>query len=318
VNEINPERPRQPIIVILGPTAIGKTEIAIQLAERLNGEIISADSRLFYRELDVGTAKPSQAERARVPHHLVDVANPDEIWSLAVFQREAKKAITGIQARGKLPFLVGGTGQYLRAVTEAWKIPEVKPNPRLRSALENWAEEIGAQGLHQRLEVLDRLAAENIDYRNVRRTVRALEVIFLSGQRFSERRRREELPYQILQLGLTRPREKLLARIDERIDAMLRSGLIEEVRSLIARGHSPDLPSFSAIGYREMAAHLRGEISLDEAVASMRRNTRQLLRHQASWFKEGDPQIHWFQVSQGTVEEMERTIRDWLTRLVVN
>jgi len=170
----------QTLIVIVGPTAVGKTEASLQLAERLNGEIISADSRLFYRQMDIGTAKPSPQELARVPHHLVNVADPDEIWSLAMFQRAAHAAIADIQSRGHLPFLVGGTGQYIRAVTEEWELPEATPDHRLRKSLESWVEQIGPDGLHDRLAIIDPEAASHIDSRNLRRTIRALEVILLT------------------------------------------------------------------------------------------------------------------------------------------
>src|SRR5512137_1118701 len=171
---------KPPLIVIVGPTAVGKTELTLRLAERLNGEIVSADSRLFYRGMDIGTAKPSAAELARVPHHLIDVANPDQTWSLAVFQQKARQAIDGIHQRGRLPFLVGGTGQYIRAVTEGWTPPEVHPDERLRSVLEKLKNEKGSVGiywLHDKLRTLDPISAEKIDARNFRRTIRALEVI---------------------------------------------------------------------------------------------------------------------------------------------
>lgn len=304
---------RPVLVVILGPTAVGKTEIAIQLAERLDGEIVSVDSRLFYRGMDIGTAKPSAAEQARVRHHLIDVADPDQAWSLALFQRVAHQVIREIHARGHLPFLVGGTGQYIRAVVEGWRIPPAPPDPRLRHALERWAQEIGAQGLHQRLAILDPRAAEQIDYRNLRRTVRALEVILRTGQPFSSQRLRHSSPYQALLLGLRRPRAELYARVDARIEAMIAGGFEEEVRALLQKGYSPDLPTLSAIGYREMIAYLRGDISLDEAKALMKRRTRQFIRRQANWFRQDDPRIRWFTVNENTIEQMERAIREWLT-----
>lgn len=300
---------KPPLIVILGPTAVGKTEISLQLAERLNGEVVSADSRLFYRGMDIGTAKPSPEERARVPHHLIDIAAPDETWSLALFQRAAHQAIADIHSRGKLPFLVGGTGQYLRAVYEGWELPEQRPHPRLRAALEAWGKSIGPEALHTRLARLDPQAAARIEPRNLRRTVRALEVIFLTGKRFSAQRRRGAAPYRTLLIGLTRPREELYARVDARIQAMLEAGLVEEVRSLLARGYAPDLPAMSAIGYKQIAAYLRGESTLEEAVAQIKRLTRQFVRRQANWFKTGDPQIHWFRVEENTVEQVEAEIR---------
>src|SRR3990172_2271391 len=192
------------LVLLVGPTAVGKTDLAIRLAERLNGEIVSADSRLFYRGMDIGTAKPSREEQARVPHHLIDVANPDETLSLAVFQQKARKVIADIDGRGKLPFLVGGTGQYVRAVTEGWSPPEVKLDERLRSVLEKMKEERGKEWLHEKLKLLDAEAAEKIDARNARRTIRALEVILTTGQKFSGQRRQGKPPYHIIAIGLDR------------------------------------------------------------------------------------------------------------------
>jgi tRNA dimethylallyltransferase len=298
-----------PLVTLVGPTAVGKTETAIQLAERLNAEIVSADSRLFYRGMDIGTAKPTPAEMARVPHYLIDVAEPDDVWSLARFQQEAQRVIADIHARGKLPLLVGGTGQYVRAVIEGWTPPPAAPDPRLRDALTAWAEQVTPDGLHARLACLDPAAAAAIDPRNVRRTIRALEVILSTGQRFSEQRQRADSPYQLLTLGLMRPREELYARVDERITAMFTAGFIEEVRALLAKGYSPDLPTMSAIGYQQVCAYLQGEMSLDDVVIWMKRLTRQFVRRQANWFKADDPQIHWFAATQGVADEMEALIR---------
>jgi tRNA dimethylallyltransferase len=303
---------RHPVVIILGPTAVGKTEISIQLAERLGGEIISADSRLFYREMDIGTAKPSKDEMARVPHHLIDIADPDDVIGLSRFQKAARHIIQEVRERGRLPFLVGGTGQYIRAVIEDWDVPKVEPSPALRNALERWSESIGPEGLHQRLSVLDPKAAEAIDYRNLRRTIRALEVVLLTGKMFSAQKRRGRPLYQALLLGLNRPRPELYERVDRRVDAMIEAGLVKEVEALLKRGYSPDLPSLSAIGYREIIAHLQGKISLEEATTLIKRSTRILVRRQANWFKESDPDIHWFKPGLATVDRMEAEIKTWL------
>jgi tRNA dimethylallyltransferase len=307
-----------PLIVILGPTAVGKSEFALSLAERLNGEIISADSRLFYRGMDIGTAKPTPQERARVPHHLIDVANPDETWSLGRFQQEARAAIEAVYRRGRLPFLVGGTGQYLRAVIEGWDPPRVEGEARLRQILEDLArahgEPQGTYWLHQKLQRIDPLAASRIDPRNLRRTIRALEVILLTGRRFSEQRTQRESPYDLLLIGLRRPRPELYARIDARIEAMFQAGLLEETRRLLQQGYSPDLPALSAIGYRECIAVLQGRLSLEEAKAQMKRATRRYVRHQANWFKENDPRIHWIEAgAPDALDQAEQLIRSWLT-----
>ena len=301
-----------PLILIVGPTAVGKTELAIQLVERMNGEIVSADSRLFYRGMDIGTAKPTREELARVPHHLIDIADPDEILSLAVFQGKAREAITDIHTRNKIPFLVGGTGQYIRAVTEGWIPPEVKPDERLRGELERMKEEKGAQWLYEKLQGFDPVAAEKIDARNYRRTIRALEVIMTTGRSFSEQRGQGESPYHLITIGLTRPRAELYERVDQRIDMMFSSGFLDEVRNLLAKGYSPSLPTMSAIGYRECVRVIHGELSEEQAEAEIRRATRVFVRRQANWFKESDPNIRWFRVKVGIVESMETYVRQSL------
>jgi len=300
---------KQPLILIVGPTAVGKTEIAIQLAERLNGEIISADSRLFYRGMDIGTAKPTREEQARVPHHLIDIAAPDDVLSLAVFQQKAHDIIANIHTRGKLPFLVGGTGQYVRAVTEGWTPPEVQPNEDLRIELEKQKEENGIYWLHDKLKSLDPVAAEKIDARNFRRTIRALEVIMTTGKKFSEQRGQSDSPYDLVIIGLVRPREELYQRVDERIDMMFANGFVDEVKGLLEKGYSPTLPTMSAIGYRECVEVLEGKIKLEEAKQAIRRATRVFVRRQANWFKESDPNIRWFRVEGGIVDEIEKSIR---------
>ncbi len=300
---------KPPLVVILGPTAAGKTGFAIRLAQQVNGEIVSADSRLLYRGMDIGTAKPSLEERALVMHYLIDVADPDQPWSLTQFKRNAQEAIQSIHSREKLPILVGGTGQYIRAIVQDWRVPEVKPDTRLRSVLNNWAEEIGREQLHSRLAVLDTQAAEKIDPRNLRRTVRAMEVIFHSGKRFSAQRQKGDPIYQLVQIGLIMPRRELYERIDLRIDQMFAAGFIDEVRALLAEGYAPDLPPFSAIGYREVIDYLLSEITLDEAHSQIKRRTRLLVRRQANWFKEDNPDIHWFDSREDPLEEVETLLR---------
>ena len=301
-----------PLILIVCPTAVGKTELAIQLAERLDGEIVSADSRLFYRGMDIGTAKPTPEEQARVPHHLIDIANPDEILSLAVFQQKAREAIAAIHTRNKIPLLVGGTGQYVRAVTEGWKPPEVKPDERLRDELGRLKDQRGEYWLYEKLQALDPEAAAKIDARNFRRTIRALEVILTTGRKFSEQRGQSEAPYQLLSIGLTRPRAELYARVDQRIATMFANGFLDEVKRLLAEGYSPSLPTLSAIGYRECMRVIKGELDEEQAKAEIRRATRIFVRRQANWFKESDPNIKWFKVEPGVVEEIEAHIRNFL------
>lgn len=303
--------PKLPVILIVGPTAVGKTELSLRLAEKMNGEIVSVDSRLFYRGMDVGTAKPSAEEMARVPHHLIDIVNPDETLSLAVFQEMAQNVIAGIHQRGRLPFLVGGTGQYIRAVTQGWTPPEVTPNERLRDELGKMKEERGVNWLHDRLRVLDPESAEKIDARNVRRTIRALEVIFTTGKKFSEQRGSGDSPYQLMTIGLTRPREELYQRVDERIDQMFSDGFVDEVKGLLEQGYSPTLPSMSAIGYRECVGVVKNSMTLEQAKVEMRRLTRVFVRRQSNWFKESDESIHWFHPErENLLNEIETLIRN--------
>jgi tRNA dimethylallyltransferase len=296
------------LIVIVGPTAVGKTELAIKLAERLNGEIVSADSRLFYQGMDIGTAKPGRADLSRVRHYLIDSVPPAETWSLAIFQKKASEAIDEILSHGRQPFLVGGTGQYVRAVIEGWEMPTQPPDPRLRNVLEAWAHDVGPIALHDKLELLDQEAAGIIDPNNVRRTIRALEVIFWTGRLFSKQRRIRTCPYSYLMIGLSRPRSELYARIDQRIDDMIKNGLVEETRKLLEKGYDPDLPALSAIGYHEIIQYIQGEISLEEAVILIKRKTRNFVRRQANWFKPEDPNIHWFTMRENTIDEIEKFI----------
>ncbi|HEY9121948.1 MAG TPA: tRNA (adenosine(37)-N6)-dimethylallyltransferase MiaA [Brevefilum sp.] len=303
------EQKKKPLVVIVGPTAVGKTSVSIDLAKRLNGEIVSADSRLLYRGMDIGTAKPGEEEQAGVPHYLIDVADPDERWSLAIYQREAYRIINDIHARDKMPFLVGGTGQYIRSIIEGWNIPAQLPDYALREALNSWADKIGSEGIYEGLRLLDPEAAEKIDYRNQRRTVRALEVIFKTGQRFSDLRRKQECPYQPIILGIERSREELYERVDQRIEMMLNDGLVNEVRGLLDAGYSPNLSTMSAIGYSEIIQYLQGEINYEDAVALIKRNTRTFVRRQTNWFKPDDPRINWFDASPDLAERMESFVR---------
>lgn len=293
-----------PLIVIVGPTAVGKTEIAIQVAREMDGEIVSSDSRYFYRGMDLGTAKPCLKDRASVQHHLIDVAEPDETWSLGVFKKAALECIRNIHLKGKLPILVGGTGQYIQAVIKDWQVPTIEPNYRLRTILKNWASEIGNEDLLKKLSIVDHESASQIDARNVRRTIRALEVIFLTGQKFSAYRGNGSLQFNLKIIGLIRPRTDLYQRIDQRIEQMISDGLVGEVRGLLQKGYPIELPSFSAIGYWEIANYLQGKITLDEAIIQMKRRSRQFVRRQSNWFKQTDPSIHWFPVKEDVVENI--------------
>ena len=292
-----------PLIFIVGPTASGKTEAGIRLAKRIGGEVVSADSRYLYRGMDIGTAKPDPEERQGIPHWLIDVADPDETWSLSLFRKAADEAVRDIYSRGKQPILVGGTGQYVRAILEGWSIPEGEPDPRLRSALEAWGRDVGAQELHRKLSLLDPAAAGKIEWQNLRRTVRALEVIFSSGKKFSQQRVITEPPYNAVVFGMKRERTELYRRIDLRVESMIRNGLVEETKALLDKGYSETLPSMSAIGYKEICGYLHGQTSLEEAAQLIKFRTHNYVRRQANWFKAGDPSIRW--IEPGSIDSVE-------------
>lgn len=273
------------VTAIVGATAVGKTAFAIALAQQWGGEIISADSRQIYRLMDIGTAKPTPDERAAVPHHLVDLCDPDDAFSLATYQDHAFAAIDAVVARGKQPLLVGGTGQYLAAVLEGWQIPRVAPQPELRATLEAEATRDGAFALHARLAAVDPQAAAQIDPRNVRRVIRALEVFLVSGTPISTQQERRAPPYRIRTIWLTRPRDLLYARADARVDAMIAAGLLDEVAELLRRGYSWDLPALSSLGYIQFRPYFAGEASAAACIERLKFDTHAFIRRQGAWFR---------------------------------
>jgi len=286
------------LVAVVGPTAVGKTALSLTLAQRFSGEIISADSRQIYRGMDIGTAKATPEQQAAAPHHLLDIVPPDGELTVAHFRLLADAAIRDISARSHVPLLVGGTGQWVWALLEGWTVPEVPPDWNLRHALEQRAAELGSAALHKELASIDPAAAASIDARNVRRVIRAIEVHRATGQPISVLKRKDPPDYTTLLIGLTMPREALYARIDQRVDAMLAAGLVDEVRRLLAQGYDSTLPSMSGLGYRQIAKHLDGEISLDEAIALIKRDTRRFVRQQYNWFRLSDPRISWYDVTQ--------------------
>ena len=300
---------KRPLVIIVGPTAVGKTDLAVEVAARLNGEIISADSRYLYKGMDICTAKPKVEQLNRAKHYLIDVANIEENWSLAVYKEKALSTFEKVWEKSQLPILVGGTGQYIRSIIEGWQIPERQPNVRLRQTLKRIAEKDGKEILHQKLGIIDPQAATWIDYRNLRRVIRALEVSLTTGKKFSEQRSKEEINFQYKMIGLTRPREELYRRIDHRIQVMLDGGLIQEVKELLEKGYNINNPPISAIGYREIVQYLQGNIKLEEAVRLIKRRTRKYVRRQANWFKKDDPRIQWFDMNPDTQEKIIEYIK---------
>jgi len=285
------------VIAIIGPTAVGKSELALHLAQYFPVEIISADSRQVYRHMDIGTNKPSPAERASVPHYVIDVVEPDEDFSLAMYHQLAIEALKSIQQKGKLPLLVGGSGLYVWSLVEGWKIPQAPPDKKLRRRLEARAEQEGSQSLYQELQDIDPRAAVKINPGNIRRIIRALEIYRATGQPPSQLQRKEMPDFPVLLVGLTQERSELYRRIDLRVDKMIQRGLVEEVEQLLKKGYSPSLPSMSGIGYKQIGQFLRGEMTLTAAIDKIKYETHRLARHQYAWFRPDDSRIHWFEVS---------------------
>lgn len=281
------------VVAIVGPTASGKSAIALELARRLGGEIVNADSRQVYRGMDIGTAKPATADRRLVRHHLYDLLDPAERYSLATFKRDARAAFEDIWARGSFPWLVGGTGQYVWALLEDWQVPEVPPDEGLRASLAAVAVREGPAALHARLESVDPVAASRIDARNVRRVIRALEVLEHTGRPISAWQTKGEPDFEYLLFGIDVPQDVLDARIERRVAQMAVAGLVNEVRALLDAGVPADAPSMSSIGYGQVVRHLRGELTLDEAMAETARATRRLARRQLQWFRRDDRRISW-------------------------
>jgi len=291
-------RPR--IVVVAGPTAVGKTALGIELAEEFDGEVVNADSRYLYRGFDIGVAKPDLGERRGIPHHLIDILPPEGEMTLARYQDLALEAIALVADRGKLPILVGGTPLYVNAVVEGWKMPRVPPNPSLRIALEAEARTRGLETLAARLRAVDPAAAERCG-RNLRRIIRAVEVYEATGIPMSAQEGKGPPPFEALEIGLTMPRTALYRAIDDRVRSQIERGLVAEVRSLLQRGVTQSAPAMSSLGYRQLLPYICGESSLEQAIERIRHDTHRYVRHQETWLRR-NPRLIWFDV----------TTRDWM------
>lgn len=282
------------------------------MAQELGGEIVSADSRQVYRHMDIGTAKPTAEQFSVVPHHLLDIVDPDEPYSLALFLRQARAIIADIHGRGRLPLLVGGTGQYVWGLLEGWQVPEVPPAPELRAELEARADAEGGDALYAELRVVDPDAADRIESRNVRRVIRALEVHQASGGTSAGEPRRIVPDWKAMIVGLRLDRADLYSRVDRRVDQMLDLGWLNEVKTLLQRGYAPELPSMSGLGYRELCRHLQGETTLEEAADAAKRRIRRFARQQHAWFRETDERIKWCNADEAGLEEATSQVRYWV------
>lgn len=290
-----------PLLVIVGPTAVGKTAVAVECCLRLGGEVVSADSMQVYHHMDIGTAKPTPDERRGVAHHCLDLVEPDEEFSVARYQEAAEQAIADIRGRGKLAVLCGGTGLYIKAVLYGLDLPIAAADWDLRKRLEDEVHRLGPTALHERLRQVDPRAAARIHPNNVRRVIRALEVYLLTGRPLTRHHQVDRQPgpkYNVLAFGLNLPRTELYRRIDARVEAMMRRGLLGEVRWLLDHGYSEQLVSMKGLGYRQLARHLRGEVDLDRAVYLIKRDTRHYARRQLTWFR-AEPLLRWLDLVAG-------------------
>lgn len=302
--------PLPKIVVIVGPTAVGKTDLSIRLAEQYGGEIVNADSRLFYRGMNIGTAKPSLEQMERVRHHLIDILNPNDPVSLATVQDLAFEALDEIAARGVFPILVGGTPQYVNAIVENWKIPRVEPDQELRDELQR--EENENPGvLISRLREVDPVGAEK-HAGNTRRVIRALEVYNATGQPITALQGKGEPRYNALQLELWRPREELYKRIDQRVQAQITSGLLDEVRVLIENGTDPSSGSFASIGYRQVLPWLNGESTTEAVAERIKLDTHKLVRHQDTWWRKNSQLVRIDLTDPTATSQIEACLNDFL------
>lgn len=282
------------LVAIVGPTGIGKSQLALRLAQTFEGEIVSADSRQVYHYMDIGTAKPNREELSLVPHHLISIVNPDEDFSLAQYQELAYKVIGDIHQRNKLPILVGGSGMYMWSILEGWGIPRVPPDLEFRRSLEEIAARVGKDELYQKLEEVDPVAAQRIDRRNVRRTIRALEVHRGTGNPLSQLQYKEAPSFNTLIIGLTADRAELYRRIDLRVDEMIKQGLVAEMEKLLNMGYDFNMTAMSGIGYKQIGMFLNGELTLATAIQQIKFETHRFVRHQYNWFQLNDERIKWF------------------------
>ncbi len=306
--------PLGPILFLVGPTAVGKTRLAVALAEKFGGEIINADSRQVYRHMDVGTSKPTLREQARARHHLLDLLDPDETFSLGRFLSLARSILGEIRDRGRVPFVVGGTGQYIWALREGWQVPEIQPDPEFRRAKQQEVELHGSIALFRQLEELDPERAKKLDPSNVRRVIRALEIHHVKGVQASVLEGRSLPLPKALMIGLTQERKSLYRSIDLRVDRMMADGFLEEVQGLAANEYMMGAGPLSSPGYRELGLHLADELDLDEAVQRTKFQTHRLARRQYTWFKPTDPRIQWLDTTLPDLEaKAESIVMDFLS-----
>ncbi|MFV9509759.1 tRNA (adenosine(37)-N6)-dimethylallyltransferase MiaA [Tepidibacillus sp. LV47] len=307
---------KEKLLVIVGPTAVGKTELSIEIAIRFQGEIISGDSMQVYKGMDIGTAKIRPEEMKGIPHYFIDEYEPDYFFTVAEFQQRAIQKITEINQRGHLPIIVGGTGLYIKSVTHHYRFSKDSMNKTYRHQLQEWLKIHGKEALHKRLEEVDPESAKKLHVNDTKRVIRALEVYHTTGKTMSEILKEQQIqtPYHLLMIGLTMDRKKLYDRINRRVDLMVQQGLVEEVQRLLKKGYDETLNSMQGIGYKEIILYLKGKVTLEEAIEMIKQATRRFAKRQLSWFR-NMPGIHWFDLTNNTLEEKEKItqkISEWL------
>ena len=300
------------LLAIVGPTATGKSQLAIRLAQAFDGEIVNADSRQIYRYMDIGTAKPSPEELSLIPHHLINIVYPGEDFSLARYQQLACQAIEDIQRRNKLALLVGGSGQYVWSVLEGWGIPKVPPDPEFRHSLEEKAAKLGKEKLYHELMKVDPITAQRIGRHNVRRIIRALEVYKGTEASPSKLQHKEAPSFNTLVIGLTTDRTELYRRIDLRVNQMIEQGLVTEVEKLLNMGYDLNLTAMSSIGYKQIAMFLKSKLTLATAIQQIKFETHRVVRHQYTWFQLKDDRIKWFDIQGGLDSEITALLAQFI------
>ncbi|MPZ48680.1 MAG: tRNA (adenosine(37)-N6)-dimethylallyltransferase MiaA [Dehalococcoidia bacterium] len=303
---------RRPLLAVVGATATGKSDVAIALAKTFDGEVVNTDAYQLYRGLDIGAAKLDAATRQRVPHHMIDITDPDEPLTLAGYLDAANAAMEDVWSRGRLPILAGGSGQYVWAIIEGWQVPRVAPDKALRDELEAFATAEGPAAVHARLAAIDPEAASRLDPNNLRRVVRALEVVTCTGLPLAACQTRSPVDADVFILGLRLDRDEHYRRLDQRAEAMFAAGLVGEVKDLRDQGYGETQQLRGGIGYKEVSQYLEGDIDLDEALRRTKNANHRLVRRQGAWFKDTDPRIHWLDAGNLLIESSITVVADWL------
>lgn len=307
----------KPLVIIAGPTACGKTATSIELAKKINGEIISADSMQVYKYMDIGTAKATKQEMQDIPHYLIDEFYPDEEFNVMIFQKKAKDYIDQIYKKGKIPILVGGTGFYINALVFDNNFVEEESDSNLRNELYELAEKNGVEYLHNMLKEFDPESAEKIHYNNVKRVARAIEFYKKTGKPISEHNKEaksKSSPYKTAFIVLDMDRQKLYERINKRVDVMIEDGLVDEVKMLLEKGYKKELVSMQGLGYKEIVAYINGETSLEEAIEKLKQSTRHFAKRQLTWFR-GQTDGLWIDISDGDVDNAVNKIIDYMEKI---